>query len=233
MIKLINNNNTCVYNNLSFEEYLLKDKVDNYIVLWRNNKSVILGRNQEFLNEVNLRYSIDNNINITRRLSGGGTVFHDLGNLNFSFIYNNTLFRKEDILNNIKKFLKYKYNVNIKIGERNDLWINDLKFSGTASYKHKDRELFHGTLLFDADLDMLNLILNSNNNIESNKIKSVRSNVTNIDKYCNCSMDKFICDLIGYFVVYLNCAEDKTYDYDNKYFYKYIEESWIFDGRLC
>jgi lipoate-protein ligase A len=133
-----------------------------------------------------MEYIKKNDISVVRRLSGGGAVYHDLGNLNFTFII-------KDKENSIYDFKKYslpvidalkKMGVTAEFNSRNDLVIDGRKFSGNAQYVHKGNLLHHGTLLFNSELDVLQNALNVDaSKIESKGIKSVRSRVTNISEY--------------------------------------------------
>jgi len=179
----INDHHTDPYFNLAAEEYALKNFTDNCFMLWRNEPSVIVGRHQNSLAEINAEYVKQNRIKVVRRLSGGGAVFHDLGNLNFTFI--------EDVKNeqpiNFQKYTQpiiavlNMLDVNARFDGRNDLVIDGKKFSGNAEHVYRGRVLHHGTLLFASQLSDLSGALNVNPAKFTGKaIKSVRSRVTNI-----------------------------------------------------
>lgn len=174
--------------NLALEEYVLKylPTDEDFIFLWQNANSVIIGRNQNTIEEVNDLYVKEHAVKVVRRITGGGAVYHDLGNLNFSFITNTT----KDNVNNYRKFTDpviaalQSYGVPAEFGGRNDILVEGMKISGNAQAFHGHRFLHHGTILFDADLTMLGKILNPKpDKIESKGIKSVRSRVTNIKPY--------------------------------------------------
>lgn len=185
----IQNNNTDPYFNLALEEYLLKEfKKDapvDCFMLWQNEPSVIVGKNQNVLNEINEDFIRKNNVKVARRISGGGAVYHDLGNLNFTFIINDT----ENDLRNYKKFLTpiiealANLGVKAEISERNDLLIDGLKFSGNAQYKHKNRLLHHGTILFSSNLDNARASLEADKNKRGRWVKSVSSPITNVQEH--------------------------------------------------
>jgi lipoate-protein ligase A len=188
-MKYINNISTNPYYNLALEEYFLKSRLDDeFIILWQNEPSIIIGRNQNTLEEINAEYVRDNNINVVRRISGGGAVYHDLGNLNFSFV----LKTAPDEFLDFQKFtlpvVRALENMGVKaeLLGRNDITIDGKKISGNAQYVYGSRLLHHGTLLFDSDLDRLQSALNVKaDKIVSKGIKSVRSRVTNIIDFLN------------------------------------------------
>jgi len=174
--------------NLAFEEYFLKylDMGDDIFMLWRNEPTIVVGRFQNTLEEINQAYTESNNINVIRRISGGGAVYHDLGNLCFTFILRNVTPKSADFSKFTIPVVKALAQMGIRTetSGRNDLTINGKKFSGNAMALHKNQFLFHGTLLFDSDLEVLGQVLNvSTDKIESKGIKSVRSRVTNIKPY--------------------------------------------------
>ncbi len=181
----IPNESTNPYYNLAFEEYVLKNMPDDeeYVLLWQNAPAVIVGRFQNTLAEINTKFVKERGIKVVRRMSGGGAVYHDLGNLNYTFIVKHS----PDKLLNFKKYtvsvmkVLKELKVDVEFKGRNDLTIKGKKFSGNAQYITKNRLLHHGTLLYSSNLDDLEEALNvSADKIESKGIKSVRSRVTNI-----------------------------------------------------
>ena len=180
--------------NLAFEEYCFKHlpRDEDYILLWINGPAIIIGKNQNTLEEVNSEYVKENNISVVRRITGGGAVYHDLGNLNFSIITNtdgNSVidFKKYNL--SILESLK-ELGVPCQLSGRNDITIDGKKFSGIAQSIWKDRVLNHGTLLFDTELNVLSQALNvKQDKIESKGVKSVKSRVTNIKDYLNIDVD--------------------------------------------
>ena len=170
--------------NLAAEEYLFFERQDDLLFLYVNEPSVVIGCNQAIRNEVDLKFCEQNEIQVVRRMSGGGAVFHDLGNLNFCFISNKTEGKSalnDDFLKPIVDVLT-DLGVPVAVGKRKDLWLqSEYKISGTASHVAKNRELHHGTLLYDTTLEMLEKTLSSNQKDESIKaIASVRSTVKNL-----------------------------------------------------
>ena len=175
--------------NLAIENYLLDEmKTDEPILLFYiNEPSIIIGRNQNTIEEINQKYVDEHGIHVVRRLSGGGAVYHDLGNLNYSFI-------TPDDGNSFRNFAKFTepvikalHDLGVQGAElkgRNDLVINDMKFSGNAMYATNGRMYAHGTLMLDSDKDeVVNALKVRKDKIESKGIKSIRSRVTNIKPF--------------------------------------------------
>ena len=187
----IYNKNTNPYFNLACEEYLLKNFDDEFFMLWRNSPCVVIGKNQNTLSEINREYVKENNITIVRRLSGGGAVFHDLGNINFTFISN-----KKESFNDFQRFtlpiidVLKSLCINAKFTGRNDLTIDDKKFSGNAQYCYKNRVLHHGTLLFSSNTsDISKSLMVNEKKFEGKAVKSVKSRITNISSHLKFKME--------------------------------------------
>ena len=178
------NKNTDVYFNLAMEEYFFeKFKKDEVFMLWINEPSVVIGKHQNLIEELNMKYCFENNIKIARRLSGGGTVVHDFGNLNYTYITNTT----GDTALDFKEFLKPMYkallnlNIDANISPRNDFRVEEKKICGHSQFMRKKRVLHHGCILFDSNLDNLRNALNvENKKIISKSAKSVKSSVANL-----------------------------------------------------
>ena len=174
--------------NLAIEEYALKNLPieDTYLLFYINEPSIIIGKNQNSIEEINTKYVEDNGIHVVRRLSGGGAVYHDLGNLNFSFI------TKDDgeSFHNFRKFtapvieaLK-SLGINAELSGRNDILVEGRKISGNAQFSTKGRMFSHGTLLFNSEIEHVVSALNvKKDKIESKGIKSIRSRVANIIEF--------------------------------------------------
>jgi lipoate-protein ligase A len=174
--------------NLAAEEYFLKESDQEFLILYINDPSVIIGKHQNAYGEINLEYVRENHIKVVRRISGGGTVWHDHGNLNFSFIRNG----KEGNLVNFFKYsvpildVLHKLDLNAEFKGKNSITINGLKISGMAEHIHKNRVLHHGTLLFKSDLSALVEALRADSaKYHSRAVKSVRSRTANISDLLN------------------------------------------------
>jgi lipoate-protein ligase A len=180
------------YFNLAAEEYLLKSFQEDLFLLYRNRPSIVVGKHQNTMAEINLPFVQENEILVARRISGGGTVFHDLGNLNFAFFTSG----KEGELVDYKRAttpivdaLK-KMGLEVRLGKRNELLLKGLKISGTASHVFKQRVLHHGTLLFSSEMGKLSAALKSDKERFTDRaVKSVRSRVTNISDHLKESVD--------------------------------------------
>lgn len=175
--------------NLAIEEYLLKTmdvEKEPVLLFYINQPSIIIGKNQNTIEEINTDYVEDNGIIVVRRLSGGGAVYHDLGNLNFSFITNDD----GDSFMNYKKFTQpvvdalAKMGVNAELSGRNDILAEGRKVSGNAQFSTKGRMFSHGTLMFDTEIDaVVSALKVKKDKIESKGIKSIRSRVANISEF--------------------------------------------------
>ena len=178
--------------NLAAEEYLLKECTEDVFMLWQSQPSVIVGKHQNTLAEINYNYVKNNNTKVARRLSGGGAVYHDEGNLNFTFILNG----KEGRLVNFHRYMEpvlkvlQSLSLDAYFEGRNNIMINNMKISGNAEHIYKQRVLHHGTLLFDAQLDRLEEALKVESGRYRDKaVQSVRSTVANIKEYMGQDMD--------------------------------------------
>lgn len=187
MIYIRNNDNRPQFN-LALEQYVFDslNQFDEIFLLWINEPSIIVGKNQNTIQEINLDYIKKNNINVVRRLSGGGAVYHDYGNLNYTIISKS----KETSAFNFEAFSQPvievlgELGVKAEFSGRNDITIDGKKFCGNAQYMKKGKVLHHGAMLFDTDLEVLGKALKvSKDKIASKGIKSVRSRVTNIKEH--------------------------------------------------
>ena len=180
---IIRRNQTNPYFNIAAEEYVLKAFTDDVFMLWRNDPCIVVGKHQNTLAEINPGFVKENKIPVIRRISGGGTVFHDLGNINFTFVKNG----EDEKLVNFRQFTQpildvlRNSGVDAQFERRNDLTVGGKKFSGNAEHIYKKRVLHHGTILFESNLNHLSEALKTDALRFADKaVKSVRSSVTNI-----------------------------------------------------
>lgn len=183
-MRYIKNPNTDPYFNMAFDEYCLNSlTIDEPVFyLWQNRPSVIIGFNQEVNTEVNLEYLRQNDISLVRRVTGGGAVYHDLGNLNYTIVG-----RSEDLERDYPEYAGLmmkalqKLGVPATLSGRNDILVDGKKVSGFAKRVCKNRLMVHGTLMFDVNLEVLTQALcPPATKLQSKGIASVRSRVTNL-----------------------------------------------------
>ena len=178
--------------NLAAEEWLLTGSRDDIFMLWRNAPAVIVGRNQNTLAEIDEDFVRERNIPVVRRLSGGGAVFHDLGNINFTFITDGGPAGGVDFerfTRPIREALRLM-GVDCVFSGRNDLLIDGLKVSGNAQHFFENRVLHHGTLLFASDMaDLSGALRPDPEKFRHKAVKSVSARVTNISSHLNVRME--------------------------------------------
>lgn len=171
--------------NLALEEYVFEKmpRDREYFLTWRNDNAIIIGRHQNTAAEINEEFVKEKNIKVVRRLSGGGAVYHDLGNLNFTFIVDAQPGQKVDL----RKFCQpiadtlCALGANATVDGRNDILIDGMKVSGNAQYVRQGRVMHHGTILFDSDMSVLGQALRPDPaKAQAKGVKSVRSRVTNV-----------------------------------------------------
>ncbi len=205
MIYYVSNTNDTAFN-IALEEYCfknLKDQ-DEIFLLWINEPSIIVGKYQNTIEEINTEYTREHGINVIRRISGGGAVYHDLNNLNYTIISNKDK-GKEGF--DFKEFSKpiidtlAELGVKAEFTGRNDLEIDGQKFCGNAQAYIKDRVMHHGCLLFNVEFSALaNALKVSKDKIESKGVKSVRARVTNILPHLKeqITVNEFADKILGY-----------------------------------
>ena len=170
--------------NLALEEYVFENlsKDYNYFILWQNAPTVVIGRHQNTFNEVDEAFIRENNIRVVRRLSGGGAVYHDLGNLNFTFIQD-AAGKEPDLAlfcNPVAQAIR-TLGAEAQVNGRNDITVDGMKFSGNAQYVKYGRVMHHGTLLFDSQLEIAGKALRPDpDKIKAKGVASVRSRITNL-----------------------------------------------------
>ncbi len=185
---------TSIYYNLALEYYLATEKkwTDNIFIVWHVTPTLVVGRNQNTLEEINKSYVEAKNINVARRMSGGGTVYQDLNGWQFAFIEPKTS-DKIDFKHYLEPIIEAigTFNVKAEFSGRNDLLIDGRKFSGNSQYILKDTVVHHGTILFDSDIEeMVKATTVDDYKITSKGIKSIRSRVTNVKEHLAVPIDR-------------------------------------------
>jgi lipoate-protein ligase A len=196
------------------EEWMIRNlpKAD-YVFLYTNSPCVIVGKNQSVWKEINWDFIQQHPEKIMRRVSGGGTVYHDNGNLNFGFIKP----FEESLVNNYKAFNKpivaalHRLGINATFSDRNDLLLDGYKISGNAQFTDRKMILSHGTLLFDADMETLRFALKKNDfKVESKAVSSVRSKVLNLSEKLPYKMTAFVENILPGLPIEKNMDLDKN-----------------------
>lgn len=180
-----NSKSTNAYENLAVEEYLFDNLRQGFFVfyLWQNKNTVVIGRNQNAYLECKVESLLDNGGKLARRMSGGGAVYHDLGNLNFTFIFNKDDY---DLLKNFSAIILAlkKFNINAVISGRNDMTVDNKKISGNAFLNVNNKVCHHGTLLVDADIkNMTKFLKVDKQKLLKNGVHSVKGRVSNLNEF--------------------------------------------------
>lgn len=182
MIFIVNRSLDAYYN-MAAEEFFLDRHNGNFFILWQNKNAIVVGKNQNALAEIDADFVKENQIDVVRRLSGGGAMYQDLGNLNFTFIcdekkwFSDYSYFTTPVINAMNNL-----GVNLTLSGRNDIMLGDFKVSGNAQAVRGERIMHHGTLLIDADLSVLGKALTPDpEKISAKGIKSVSSRVININ----------------------------------------------------
>ncbi len=192
-MKYIRFENDSPFHNFGLEEYLLKKKCDDdYFFFYITKPGILIGKHQNTIEEINTDFVEAHNLVVSRRLTGGGAVYQDYGNINFVFIMN----AKPDDINNFSKFVTpmvkalNNIGINAELSGRNDILVDGKKISGNAQTFANNRLLNHGTLLYDSNIDMLvSSLCVKDIKIRSKGIKSIRSRVGNITDYIDNKID--------------------------------------------
>ena len=187
-MKYIINESTNPYFNLALDEFAMKhiNEKEDFFFLWQNEPSVIIGKNQNTAEEINPKFIKENNIKVARRVSGGGAVYHDLGNLNFTFVIGVDEPGKVNYKKYVQPIIDALASMGIKAeaSGRNDILVDGLKISGNAQRMANGKLMHHGTIMFDVDIeDMVKSLNVAPDKIISKGVKSVRSRVTNIKEH--------------------------------------------------
>jgi lipoate-protein ligase A len=210
----VNLDTTDPFLNLAIEEHLLKTSKEEYLILYVNNPSVIIGKHQSGHREVNTKFIYENQIPVIRRISGGGTVFHDNGNLNFSFIRLSESGKQIDFRKYTRPVIDFLKSVGVeaRFEGKNDLKVDGLKISGNAEHVHGNRVLHHGTLLFSTSMEMLrNSIRKDTSCYTSRAIVSNPASVINLREKMKRfqNIDEFRSEMMDYFLK--NFSENVSY----------------------
>jgi len=207
------------YFNLASEEYLLKCLQEDFFLLYRNSPSIVVGKHQNTLAEINSDFVQERGIVVARRISGGGTVFHDMGNLNFAFITSGKAGEMVDYARYTQPIIDAmkSMGLDVSLGKRNELLLGKKKISGTASHVFKRRSLHHGTLLFSSRMEDLSDALKVQpDRFNDRAVKSVRSKVTNIQDHLveKIGLDDFQNQLLGH--IFNNMDNASLYQYNDQ-----------------
>ena len=233
----INRKETNPYFNIAAEEFALKHFYQDVLMLWQSAPSVIVGKHQNLIAEVDLGYTHKHNIPVIRRISGGGTVYHDLGNLNYTLI--RTEADRERLIDfnrfsaPIVEFLK---TMGLKAGfeGKNNLVLKGKKFSGNSAHVFKNRVIHHGTLLFNTNLNELEKVIRPvKASIKDKAVKSVRATVTNILEHIpdinynifSQNLTRFLIDYYSIGTIYSFSAQDVK-SINKLVDYKYLSPDW-------
>ena len=181
------------YFNLALEEYLFHLEDENtYFWLWQNDNTIVIGKNQNAFQEIKSEFVLEHGIQVARRITGGGAVYHDLGNINFTFIVpapNARIYDFKRFTGQIAKTLK-TFGLEAEYSGRNDLLLNGKKFSGNAQVVGKSKILHHGTLMFSSDLSIIEKCLNpAPEKLQAHGVGSVKSRVTTIAEHLSKKID--------------------------------------------
>lgn len=237
-MKLLILDSTDPYRNLAIEEYLFRNSDEDVFMLWQNEPTVVIGKNQNAHAEIDMELARARGVHVVRRITGGGAVYHDLGNVNYSILSPSKG----------KDGIDFSYftapmiaaleslGVHAELSGRNDLTVDGKKVSGSAQHAEGDRVLHHGTLLFDSDLEALTAVLRvDEEKLRARAIRSVRSRVTNLRPYLNtdCDAKEFI-QRIANFVTQVYGATRISVPEDTeieRLFARNQSEEWRFPAR--
>ncbi len=230
-----------VFYNLAQEDALIKmqlDKNEIILFLWQNDPTVVIGRNQNIVAECNLRYLSENGIKVARRVSGGGAVYHDRGNLNYTFISPNNQYDKKKFMTVVIKAFN-SCGLDATLSGRNDVLIQGKKISGVSYYVGERNSLMHGCILVNSDLAVLeNVLTVSESKIKSKGIQSVRSRVSNVTDFddavdVDIIRKALIEEFINEYDCYTECIlSSEDINISEEVIEKFRDDNWIFRRNI-
>lgn len=201
------------YFNLAAEEYFLRNSSDDIVMHWRCRPAIVAGKHQNLMAEINLGMVCEKNIPVIRRISGGGTVYHDEGNLNYTLIRSE---ERKDRMIDFRAFTKPVISfldlsgINARFEGKNNLVVNGKKISGNSAHVYRNRVIHHGTILFDTNLENLNQSISPNiENMEDRAVQSIRAKVTNISSHLDSKIpiEEFESEFEKYLINYFSINE--------------------------
>lgn len=218
------------YYNLALEDYLLHHSKENVLLCYVNKPSVVVGRFQLLYNEIDVPLSVASNICLVRRMSGGGTVFHDEGNLNYSFHFNNESVEGEsyDFFNSLTLSVLRDLGLSNLSFQRNNIFCEDLKVSGVAQCKRGNRMVHHGTLLVDADLTFLRRLFAKKDGYTSKGVSSVSSHVANVSQFISIEMPEVMTAFAKLCEGEFTSVLDEDWIRDKQVYYQ--DDEWVVGG---
>lgn len=240
-LQVIVSNQTNPYWNVAVENYLVSRKLDDTVVmyLWKNHRTVVIGQNQNPFAECNVDALLADGGYVMRRTTGGGAVYHDDGNINFSFVAPYALYDQQRQFDVIRQALS-DYGLNVGLSGRNDILCNGRKFSGNAFSKGQHQRLHHGTILIKGNMDDLARYLKVKPaKLRKHGVESVQSRVVNLSELADITSENIVPHLVAAFEkVYDNNAE--TVDFDDiirlpevvELYNKYSSDEWLY-GKWC
>ncbi len=222
MISFVHRKETDPFFNLAAEEYLVKHYHEPCLMIWQNIPAVVVGKHQNTLREINMDFANTRGVKVVRRISGGGTVYHDLGNLNFTFLNVYPGRAKIDFTTYLQPFVGFLRSLGLNAQQTgvSNISIEGYKCSGNACHLHQNKALYHGTLLFDSCIsDLLAAISPQNaDDIKDKAIDSVRVKVKNIREQLKepISLEAFIQSFVDYMASYFEGLKPTSFIEDNR-----------------
>ncbi len=222
MISFVHRKDTNPFFNLAAEEYLVKHYHEPCLMIWQNTPTVVVGKHQNTLREINMDFAKTHGVEVVRRISGGGTVYHDLGNLNFTFLNVYPGRAKIDFTTYLRPFVGFLRSLGLNAQQTgvSNISIDGYKCSGNACHLYQNKALYHGTLLFDSHISHLLAAISPQNadSIKDKAIDSVRVKVKNIREQLQTpiNLDTFIQSFIAYMTSYFEGLQPISFIEDNR-----------------